>query len=54
MAYVQINSELPSSMVVNFVLGASGKPVALVYKTKETLNLVLSPLEDQMNVSASW
>lgn len=38
LAYVQINSELPSSMVVNFVLGASGKPVALVYKTKEDIN----------------
>ena len=38
LAYVQINSELPSSMVVNFVLGASGKPVALVYKSKEDIN----------------
>jgi single-stranded-DNA-specific exonuclease len=38
LAYVQINSELPSSMVVNFVLGTSGKPVALVYKTKEEIN----------------
>ncbi len=38
LAYVQINSELPSSMVVNFVLGLSGKPVALVYKTKEDIN----------------
>lgn len=38
LAYVQINSELPSSMVVNFVLGASGKPVALVYKIKEDIN----------------
>jgi RecJ-like exonuclease len=37
LAHVQINSELPSSMVVNFVLGASGKPVALVYKTKEDI-----------------
>ena len=38
LAYVQINSELPSSMVVNFVLGASGKTVALVNKTKEDIN----------------
>jgi single-stranded-DNA-specific exonuclease len=38
LAYVQINSELPSSMVVNFVLGTSGKPVALVYKTREEIN----------------
>jgi len=38
LAYVRINSELPSSMVVNFVLGISGKPVALVYKTKEEIN----------------
>jgi single-stranded DNA-specific DHH superfamily exonuclease len=38
LAYVQINSELPSSMVVNFVLGTSGKPVALVYKIKEEIN----------------
>jgi single-stranded-DNA-specific exonuclease len=38
LAYVQINSELPSSMVVNFVLGATGKPVALVYKIKEDIN----------------
>jgi RecJ-like exonuclease len=37
LAYVQINSELPSSMVVNFVLGISGKPVALVYKTKKEI-----------------
>ncbi len=38
LAYVQINSVLPSNMVVNFVLGISGKPVALVYKTKEDIN----------------
>ncbi len=38
LAYVRINSELPSSMVVNFVLGISGKPVALVYKNKEEIN----------------
>lgn len=38
LAYVRINSELPSSMVVNFVLGISGKPVALVYKIKEEIN----------------
>ncbi|HKX20849.1 MAG TPA: DHHA1 domain-containing protein [Nitrososphaeraceae archaeon] len=37
LAYVQINSELPSSMVVNFVLGISGKPVALVYKIKKEI-----------------
>ena len=38
LAYVQINSELPSSMVVNFVLGASGKPVGLAYKIKEEIS----------------
>ena len=38
LAHVQINSELPSSMVVNFVLGTSGKPVALVYKAKDDIN----------------
>lgn len=38
LAHVQINSELPSSMVVNFVLGISGKPVALVYKLKDEIN----------------
>jgi RecJ-like exonuclease len=30
--------ELSSSMVVNFVLGSSGKPVAMVYKLKDDIN----------------
>jgi single-stranded-DNA-specific exonuclease len=30
--------ELSSSMVVNFVLGSSGKPVAIVYKLKDDIN----------------
>jgi single-stranded-DNA-specific exonuclease len=37
-AYVESNADLSSSMVVNFILGLSGKPVALVYKFKMDIN----------------
>jgi single-stranded-DNA-specific exonuclease len=37
-AHVESNAELPSSMVVNFILGLFGKPVAMVYKLKADLN----------------
>ncbi len=34
-AYAPGTVELPSSMVVNFILGSSGKPAAIVYKLKD-------------------
>ncbi|HEY1248681.1 MAG TPA: DHHA1 domain-containing protein [Nitrososphaera sp.] len=37
LAYAPSTIELSSSMVVNFVLGASGKPAAMVYKLKEDI-----------------
>ncbi|HKX82453.1 MAG TPA: DHH family phosphoesterase, partial [Nitrososphaera sp.] len=36
-AHAPSNVELSSSMVVNFVLGASEKPVAMVYKFKQDI-----------------
>jgi single-stranded-DNA-specific exonuclease len=36
-AYTPSTIELSSSMVVNFVLGASGKPAAMVYKLKDDI-----------------
>jgi RecJ-like exonuclease len=36
-AYAPSTVELSSSMVVNFVLGSSGKPVAMVYKLKDDI-----------------
>jgi single-stranded-DNA-specific exonuclease len=36
-AYAPSTVELSSSMVVNFVLGSSGKPVAMVYKLKNDI-----------------
>jgi single-stranded-DNA-specific exonuclease len=36
-AYAPSAVELSSSMVVNFVLGSSGKPVAMVYKLKDDI-----------------
>jgi RecJ-like exonuclease len=35
LAYAPSAVELSSSMVVNFVLGSSGKPAAMVYKLKD-------------------
>src|ERR671925_1218874 len=37
LAYTPSTVELSSSMVVNFVLGASGKPAAMVYKPKDDI-----------------
>jgi single-stranded-DNA-specific exonuclease len=37
-AYAPSTVELSSSMVVNFVLGSSGKPAAMVYKFKDDIN----------------
>ena len=37
-AYASSTVELSSSMVVNFVLGPSGKPAAMVYKFKDDIN----------------
>jgi len=37
LAYAPSTVELSSSMVVNFVLGSSGKPVAMVYKLKDDI-----------------
>ena len=38
LAYVQSTLELSASMIVNFVLGTSEKPVAMVYKLKNNVN----------------
>jgi RecJ-like exonuclease len=37
-AYAQNNSALSASMIVNFVLGISEKPVAMVYKLKDEID----------------
>lgn len=37
LAYASGSSSLSTSMIVNFVLGASGKPVAVVYKKREDM-----------------
>jgi single-stranded-DNA-specific exonuclease len=37
LAYTPSTIELSSSMIVNFVLGASGKPAAMVYKLKDDI-----------------
>lgn len=37
-AHAPSTVELSSSMVVNFVLGSSGKPAAMVYKFKDDIN----------------
>lgn len=37
-AYVQSNSELSASAIVNFILGISEKPVAMVYKLKDDID----------------
>ena len=38
LAYARSTGELSASVIVNFVLGASEKPVAMVYKLKEDIN----------------
>ena len=38
LAYLESNVELSSSLIVNFVLGLSGKTVALVYRFKADIN----------------
>jgi single-stranded-DNA-specific exonuclease len=38
LAYAKSTVELSASMIVNFVLGASERPVAMVYKLKEDIN----------------
>jgi len=38
LAYAKSTVELSASMIVNFVLGVSEKPVAMVYKLKEDIN----------------
>jgi RecJ-like exonuclease len=37
LAYASSSSSLSTSMVVNFVLGNSGKPVAVIYKPRQDL-----------------
>ena len=37
-AYTQSISDLSASVIVNFVLGMSGKPVAMVYRFKDDIN----------------
>ncbi len=38
LAYVRNNLDLTASVIVNFVLGISGRPVALVYKPRDDIN----------------
>jgi RecJ-like exonuclease len=38
LAYAKSTVELSASMIVNFVLGVSEKPVAMVYKLKDDIN----------------
>src|SRR5262249_52639366 len=44
LAYAQSNLDLASSMVVNFVLGMSEKPVAMVYKFRDEINSYIASI----------
>ena len=49
LAYTPSTVELSSSMVVNFVLGESGKPVAMVYKLKDDINSYVVSIRGSTN-----
>ena len=49
LAYTPSTIELSSSMVVNFVLGVSGKPAAMVYKLKEDIKSYLVSIRGSTN-----
>ena len=49
LAYTPSTVELSSSMVVNFVLGASGKPAAMVYKLKDDIDSYVVSIRGSAN-----
>ena len=49
LAFVQNNAELASSMIVNFVLGSSNKPVALAYKFKKDIDSYILSIRGSNN-----
>jgi single-stranded-DNA-specific exonuclease len=49
LAYTPSTIELSSSMVVNFVLGVSGKPAAMVYKLKEDIKSYVVSIRGSTN-----
>jgi single-stranded-DNA-specific exonuclease len=49
LAYTPSTIELSSSMVVNFVLGASGKPAAMVYKLKDDIKSYVISIRGSTN-----
>jgi len=49
LAYAPSTIELSSSMVVNFVLGASGKPAAMVYKLKDDIKSYVISIRGSAN-----
>jgi single-stranded-DNA-specific exonuclease len=49
LAYTPSTIELSSSMVVNFVLGASGKPAAMVYKLKDDIKSYVVSIRGSTN-----
>jgi single-stranded-DNA-specific exonuclease len=49
LAYTPSTVELSSSMVVNFVLGASGKPAAMVYKLKDDIKSYVISIRGSTN-----
>jgi single-stranded-DNA-specific exonuclease len=49
LAYAPSTVELSSSMVVNFVLGASGKPAAMVYKLKDDIKSYVVSIRGSTN-----
>jgi RecJ-like exonuclease len=52
LAYTPSTIELSSSMVVNFVLGASGKPAAMVYKLREDIDSYVLSIRGSANCKA--
>jgi len=49
LAHAPSTVELSSSMVVNFVLGSSGKPAAMVYKFKDDINSYVVSIRGSAN-----
>jgi RecJ-like exonuclease len=49
LAYVQGDLELSASTIVNFVLGSSEKPVAMVYKLKDDINSYVISIRGSKN-----
>lgn len=49
MAFVENKVDLSSSMIVNFILGISQKPVAMVYRYKEDINSYIVSIRGSKN-----